>query len=179
MLKEAKLRRRKIALKGAKLDQDLSCWGWLCDLAILAFKSVGPSTIIGTRCPHWARTAPKMEITKRYRCPAVPAHRLSSLIASSNSSVAQGSGPKIESASSEFCFYLEHKRGANLDGLAWLLSETFEPENYSEASFLKEVRGLFVWRGVAQPARCHISPPLTNCLTCLSTLSPPTLPVFR
>ena len=84
-----------------------------------------------------------MPISTRYRRPALPERKLSALVSAANEAagLSPGSPGSIASATSECVFYLEHSEGAQLDGLAWLLAETFEPENYGEASFLSEVCG--------------------------------------
>ena len=78
-----------------------------------------------------------MPITTRYRKPALTEQKLKDLVAGANGRC--GAGVKIQRVESEFCFYVESAVGAILEGLTWLLSETFEPESYGESSFLKEV----------------------------------------
>lgn len=51
--------------------------------------------------------------------------------------------PQVENIETEFCFYVgteSHLTSGELGILQWLLSETFEPENFSR-------RILFRWRG--------------------------------
>jgi hypothetical protein len=83
-----------------------------------------------------------MPLTRRYRRPALPPSKLAALVAAANAALPATDSPagRIASATSEFCFYLQHAPGAPLEGLAWLLAETFEPESYGEATFLDEVR---------------------------------------
>lgn len=91
----------------------------------------------GKTCLSITTPSTHMPITRRYRTPALTEQKLQALAAAANAH--SGGGVKIQTVESEFCFYLENPVGASLEGLTWLLSETFEPESYGESSFLKEV----------------------------------------
>jgi phosphoribosylformylglycinamidine synthase len=71
----------------------------------------------------------------RYKTPAVADAKKESLLTVAKQTVS----PEIHNVKTEYCFYVEAKEALSadeLDLLRWLLSETFEPENYSPESFL-------------------------------------------
>ncbi len=73
----------------------------------------------------------------RYKRPALTAAQKNELLASVRNCIAAGVGDII----TEYCFYIEAKEALSdgeMELLRWLLSETFEPENFSEESFLTE-----------------------------------------
>lgn len=77
-----------------------------------------------------------MPLIYRYKRPAVPEDRRLSLLARARETVS----PSITGLTTEHCFYIETAAGlgpADSGLLRWLLSETFEPENFSETSFLE------------------------------------------
>ena len=76
---------------------------------------------------------------KRYRTPALSDARLASLVADANARASGGS--PIVSVASECSFYIEGEKGFDpaSPALSWLLSETFEPQRYGDATFLDEV----------------------------------------
>jgi hypothetical protein len=80
------------------------------------------------------------EMLRRFRTPALSEARLASLLADANTRAAGGA--PIVSVSSENSYYIEGEPGLDPSSpaLSWLLSETFEPQCYGEASFLDEVR---------------------------------------
>jgi phosphoribosylformylglycinamidine synthase len=77
-----------------------------------------------------------LALTYRYKRPAVTAARKKDILAF----LAQGgSGPG--DILTEYCFYIDAKEALTpdeLNVLRWLLSETFEPGNFSEESFLTD-----------------------------------------
>lgn len=82
----------------------------------------------------------KMPLQTCFRRPAIPASKLARLIASANK--AAGGGVLIDTAVSEFCFYIEGGAStATLDDkvLSWLLSETYEPADFAAVTFFDEV----------------------------------------
>lgn len=71
----------------------------------------------------------------RYRKPALSGAKKKILL----SLVRQKVSPYIEDIQTEYCFYIEAKEALAQDEInlfKWLLSETFEPENFSSGSFL-------------------------------------------
>jgi phosphoribosylformylglycinamidine synthase len=55
--------------------------------------------------------------------------------------------PEIENIETEFCFNIETSEpfsAEDINILKWLLSETFEPENFSDKSFLTDQRGIIL-----------------------------------
>lgn len=82
-----------------------------------------------------------MSMTYRYKRPAVTGAQKSELLAAVQKYIA-GS---IEDILTEYCFYIGAKEPLSpgeIELLRWLLSETFEPENYSEESFLTQPSAL-------------------------------------
>lgn len=82
-----------------------------------------------------------MSMTYRYKRPAMAGAQKSELLASVQKYIA-GS---IEDILTEYCFYIEAKEllsPGEIELLRWLLSETFELENYSEESFLTQPSAL-------------------------------------
>lgn len=78
-----------------------------------------------------------MSMTYRYKRPAVTGAQKSELLASVQKYVAGGIGDIL----TEYCFYIEAKEPLSrgeVELLRWLLSETFEPGNFSEESFLTQ-----------------------------------------
>jgi phosphoribosylformylglycinamidine synthase len=77
-----------------------------------------------------------LALTYRYKRPAVTAARKKDLL----SFLAKGAGAARDILT-EYCFYIEAKEALTpdeLNVLRWLLSETFEPDNFSVGSFLKD-----------------------------------------
>jgi phosphoribosylformylglycinamidine synthase len=75
-----------------------------------------------------------LSLTYRYKRPAVAAARKKDLL-----TFLAESGAGAEDMLTEYCFYIEAKEALTPDELnvvRWLLSETFEPENFSGESFL-------------------------------------------
>ncbi|MBI5026066.1 MAG: phosphoribosylformylglycinamidine synthase [Nitrospirae bacterium] len=71
----------------------------------------------------------------RYRRPALSETKRRNLL----SIVRERVSPEIEDIQTEYCFYIESAEALTpeeIDALRWLLSETFEPENFSDKSFL-------------------------------------------
>ncbi len=78
-----------------------------------------------------------MPLIYRYKTPAVADAKKKELLALARKTIS-GSIKDIET---EFCFYIDASSPLTQDEseiLGWLLSETFEPEQYSEESFLTE-----------------------------------------
>ena len=53
----------------------------------------------------------------------------------------QSISPGLKDIKTEYCFYIEAKETLSAEEeelLRWLLSETFEPENFSSVSFLTD-----------------------------------------
>ncbi|MEJ2695649.1 MAG: phosphoribosylformylglycinamidine synthase [Candidatus Sulfobium sp.] len=76
-----------------------------------------------------------MFLTYRYKRPALTEHRKNALLSFARFKVSGA----IEDIQTEFCFYIEAEADLLPDEaelLRWLLSETFEPENFSQDSFL-------------------------------------------
>lgn len=77
-----------------------------------------------------------MGVVHFYRRPALTGARVRSLLGSLG-----GEAPSIEGVETEYCYNVD-ATGALDDSerrlLGWLLSETFEPENFSETPFLKD-----------------------------------------
>jgi phosphoribosylformylglycinamidine synthase len=74
-------------------------------------------------------------LTYRYKRPALPEPKRNILLSVARINVSAA----IEDIRTEFCFYIESKTALSADEaelLRWLLSETFEPGNYSGESFL-------------------------------------------
>jgi phosphoribosylformylglycinamidine synthase len=77
-----------------------------------------------------------LSLTYRYKRPAVTAARKKDLL----SSLTQGGGA-ARNILTEYCFYIEANEALTpdeLNVLRWLLSETFEPKNFSTESFLTD-----------------------------------------
>ena len=109
----------------------------------------------------------------RFRRPAIPASKLARLIASANKAAC--GGVLIDTAVSEFCFYIEGGAStATLDDkvLSWLLSETYEPADFAAVTFFDEVSD--IGEGYVHAAQ------LTHCALshALSLPSPPSLRNF-
>ncbi|RMG01976.1 MAG: phosphoribosylformylglycinamidine synthase, partial [Nitrospirae bacterium] len=87
-----------------------------------------------------------MPIVYFYRRPVLEGYALRNLI-SALEEAGGGSIPIPEGIESEYCYYVE-LTGSLSDTekgrLSWLLSETFSPEDFSEASFLNGTDGLVV-----------------------------------
>ena len=131
---------------------------------------------------------------RRFRTPALSEARLASLLADANTRAAGGA--PIVSVSSENSYYIEGEPGLDPSSpaLSWLLSETFEPQCYGEATFLDEVRdgaarwllGEEGWRR-ASPLALRFSwrvrgaggPPLANCGPRFACLPPSPRPATR
>ena len=79
-------------------------------------------------------------LLRRYRVPALSDSRIAALVAEANARAAGGA--PIVSVASENGYYIEGEPGldAASPALSWLLSETFEPQLYGDATFLGEVR---------------------------------------
>ena len=78
-----------------------------------------------------------MPLIYRYRKPAITEAEKNELL---SHAITEVSG-NITDIETEYCFYVESSEdlsGKELGILRWLLSETFEPDNYSENSFLRE-----------------------------------------
>ncbi|RPI33447.1 MAG: phosphoribosylformylglycinamidine synthase, partial [Nitrospiraceae bacterium] len=78
-----------------------------------------------------------MSLLYRYKKPAVADAKKESLLTAAKQTIS----PEIQDITTEYCFYVEAKEALSadeLDLLRWLLSETFEPENYSSESFLAD-----------------------------------------
>jgi len=76
-----------------------------------------------------------MSLLHFYRKPALSLARKNDLL----SIVRQKISPEIQDIETEYCFNIEASEALKreeLEALRWLLSETFEPENFSEESFL-------------------------------------------
>ncbi len=76
-----------------------------------------------------------MPLFCRYKRPAVTKVRKEELLAFAR----QGISPEIRDIKTEYCFYVDAKEALSTEEqalLRWLLSETFEPENFSSESFL-------------------------------------------
>lgn len=78
-----------------------------------------------------------------FRTPALSEYKKNVLL----ESVRQAVSPDIKDISTEFCYYIDSSialSGSDKNSIRWLLSETFEPDNFSEKSFLasgKSTRG--------------------------------------
>lgn len=76
-----------------------------------------------------------MHLYYAYRKPALSGTRKNNLLTLARQTVSPG----IEDIETEFCFYIETREVLSSEDreiLRWLLSETFEPENFSYESFL-------------------------------------------
>ncbi len=76
-------------------------------------------------------------MTYRYKRPAFTAAQKADLLSSARKCLAA----EVKDILSEYCFYIEAKEPLSpgeMELLRWLLSETFEPENFSEESFLSQ-----------------------------------------
>ncbi|GBD97250.1 MAG TPA: phosphoribosylformylglycinamidine synthase [Nitrospirae bacterium] len=76
-----------------------------------------------------------MDLIRFYRTPALSEAKNNELL----STVKLKLSPEIEDIKTEFCFYIEAQEpvsSGEMSILSWLLSETFEPENFSGRSFL-------------------------------------------
>ncbi len=102
-----------------------------------------------------------MSLTYRYKRPAVTETRKKDLL-----SYLSRSGSVAKDILTEYCFYIEAKEPLSpgeLDLLRWLLSETFEPENFSSNSFLAGHKSL-----VPAPGLIEVGPRM-NFTTAWST----------
>lgn len=75
----------------------------------------------------------------RYRRPSLSENKKKALLKALKEKVY----PDIKDIDSEFCFYIEvidQLKDQEIEFLRWLLSETFEPHNFGETTFLKDVR---------------------------------------
>src|SRR4030066_1059970 len=76
-----------------------------------------------------------MSLLHFYRTPALSGAKKNELL----TNIRQKVSPEIEDIQTEYCFNVETTRllvREELGVLRWLLSETFEPENFSDKSFL-------------------------------------------
>lgn len=81
-----------------------------------------------------------------YRRPVLEGDGVRRLLESLKERLAKGS-PIPTGLLTEYCYYIEAESppaGREEDVLRWLLSETFEPENFSDRSFLDEGKGIMV-----------------------------------
>lgn len=81
------------------------------------------------------RDVTKLPLTCAYRRPALSEAKVNSLL----SLIRQKVSPDIDGLETEYCFYIEAADNLlpqEMEILQWLLSETFEPENFSYNSFL-------------------------------------------
>lgn len=81
-----------------------------------------------------------MQLYYAYRKPALSGTRKNNLLTLARQKVS----PDIQDIETEFCFYIETRESLSseeMDTLRWLLSETFEPENFSYESFLTQQSG--------------------------------------
>src|SRR5512143_2015323 len=88
-------------------------------------------------------------MTYRYKRPAVTGAQKSELLASVNKYVAGSIGDIL----SEYCFYIEAKEPlspSEIGLLRWLLSETFEPGNFSTDSFLADHDSRIAIHGIVE-----------------------------
>ena len=79
-----------------------------------------------------------MSIIHYFRTPALSSAKESELY----SAVRQEISSKIEDIKTEYCFNIDASgplTGDELKTLGWLLSETFEPDNYSDRSFISDL----------------------------------------
>ena len=77
-----------------------------------------------------------MPLLYRYKRPAAPVEKRNSLLAKAMETVSSG----IHDLTTEYCFYIQAEgdlNAAESELLRWLLSETFEPENFSDKSFIE------------------------------------------
>lgn len=75
----------------------------------------------------------------RYRRPSLSENKKKAILKALKEKVY----PDIKDIDSEFCFYIEvidQLKDQEIEFLRWLLSETFEPHNFGETTFLKDVR---------------------------------------
>jgi phosphoribosylformylglycinamidine synthase len=82
-----------------------------------------------------------MSLLHFYRKPALSLSKKDNLL----STVRQRISPEIQDIETEYCFNIETSEpltSQELDTLHWLLSETFEPENFSDTSFLDHHYGI-------------------------------------
>jgi phosphoribosylformylglycinamidine synthase len=78
-----------------------------------------------------------LSLIYRYKKPAVPSAKKDELLAFARQNIS----PEIIDIKTEYCFYVEAKVPLSPEEeklLRWLLSETFEPENFSPLSFLTD-----------------------------------------
>lgn len=78
---------------------------------------------------------PHNKLLHRYRTPAISSYKKAVLL----KTVSEKIIPDIKDIETEFCFNIESSEpltDAELNKLKWLLSETFEPDNFSDKSFL-------------------------------------------
>ncbi|HEW81392.1 MAG TPA: hypothetical protein ENH18_03375, partial [Nitrospirae bacterium] len=76
-----------------------------------------------------------MSIIHYFRTPALSRAKEGELL----SALKQEISSKIDDIKTEYCFNIDASRPViddELKTLGWLLSETFEPDNYSDRSFL-------------------------------------------
>jgi phosphoribosylformylglycinamidine synthase len=88
-------------------------------------------------------------LTYRYKRPALPEPKRNILLSAARMNVSGA----IEDIRTEFCFYIESKTALSADEsdlLRWLLSETFEPGNFSDSSFLADHVSRFTDHGVIE-----------------------------
>lgn len=78
-----------------------------------------------------------MSLIYRYKKPAVAGPKKDELLAFARQNIS----PELMDIKTEYCFYVETKEKLSPEEkelLSWLLSETFEPENFSTVSFLTD-----------------------------------------
>jgi phosphoribosylformylglycinamidine synthase len=78
-----------------------------------------------------------MNLTHFYRMPALTEAKQEELLSSARTRISS----KINRIETEYCFNIEsvaQLSSEEMSVLRWLLSETFEPENFSDRSFLKQ-----------------------------------------
>ncbi|HCZ11006.1 MAG TPA: phosphoribosylformylglycinamidine synthase, partial [Nitrospiraceae bacterium] len=78
---------------------------------------------------------PHNKLLHRYRSPALSAHKKAVLLKTFRERI----NPDIQEIETEFCFNIETSgplTDKELGTLQWLLAETFEPEKFSDKSFL-------------------------------------------
>ncbi len=81
-----------------------------------------------------------MPMISRYKTPAISAIKKKDLLAAAKRQISGA----IQDIETEFCFYIDAIHPLDADEsqlLTWLLSETFEPEKFSETSFLAAASG--------------------------------------
>ena len=91
-----------------------------------------------------------MVLFHRYRIPALSAFQTAGLLAAAQHTVS----PAIHGIETEFCFNIAADSPLTADEmrlLRWLLAETFEPEHFSDSSFLEFPRAPPSTKGDCRP----------------------------